>query len=148
MANVFYKPRKPFKCVEGVGSPAWNRLDRGAVWMHLKFHDQFDGKNSNRHNLSMSYKQTAHEMSTRTHSRSIWQLIGFGFIDIVKRGRLERNCSLFGLSHRWRKLSEKPKTLDEIENILKKIERLKRDRGSVKKRMKIRALRDKIKNRV
>lgn len=82
-------------------------------------------------------------MSSLIFTRWQWQLIGFGFIDVVRSGRLERNCSLYGLSNRWRRLSEKPETLDEIEQLLNEIERLKREKGSEEKRMKINALRKK-----
>ena len=60
-------------------------------------------------------------MSNTLFSRAIWELIGFGFIDARRFGRLEKNCSIYGLSNRWRRLNEDIKKLDEIERLLNKI---------------------------
>lgn len=137
-----YKPRTPFRTVEGIGTEAWKRLDMGARGLLEEFYNKFNGYN--RYDLSIPYREVKHKMASLIFTRWMWQLIGFGFIDIVRQGRLERNCSLYGLSNRWRKLSKIPDALDEIGGFLKEIERLKREKGSEKKRMKIRELRNKI----
>ena len=85
-------------------------------------------------------------MSNNLFSRSIWELIGFGFIDVRRPGSLQRNCSLYGLSQRWRKINDHPETLDQIQILLSEIEKLKRLPGSVKKRMKVNELRKKVLN--
>ncbi len=96
------------------------------------------------YDLSLTYKEVRKKMSNRPFSRSIWELIGYGFIEVRRFGRLERNCSIYGLSNRWRHLSEKPEVLNQIEKLLKEIERLKRERASRKKRMNIREFQNKI----
>ncbi len=137
-----YKPRPPFRTLEGIESAAWDKLSRDAVFAITEFYKKFNGYN--RYDLSLTYKEVRKKMSNRPFSRSIWELIGYGFIDVRRFGRLERNCSIYGLSNRWRHLSEKPEVLNQIEKLLKEIERLKRERASRKKRMNIREFQNKI----
>ncbi len=137
-----YRASIPFRTVEGIGTPPWDKLSPYSVWVHIEFYNKFNGYN--RYNLSLTYKEVQDKMSSLIFSRSIWQLIGFGFIDVRRFGRLERNCSLFGLSNRWRKLSEEPEKLEQIEQLLNRIEYLKRQPGSQKKRMNMYELRKKI----
>lgn len=137
-----YQPRLPFRTVEGIGTEASKRLSRNAVFVWFKFYEKFNG--FNRYDLSMTYREIKNKMSNTLFSRAIWELVGYGFIDVRRFGRLERNCSLFGLSNRWRKLCDEPKKLNEIEKLLNQIELLKRQPGSLKKRMKIYELRTKI----
>jgi hypothetical protein len=83
-------------------------------------------------------------MSSLIFTRYLWQLIGYGFLDIRRTGRLMRNCSLFGISNRWRKLNEEPEKLNEIEKLLNQVELLKHQPGNQKKRMKMAKLRNRI----
>jgi len=143
-----YQPQKPFKTVEGVGTPGFNRLDPFAQWVLLKFYEKFTG--FNRSDLSLSYAEVRPAMSGAIFTRSLWQLIGFGFIDVRRWGRLERNCTLFSLSDRWRRFCEPDSEvcLDKIAGQLQKVEILKRekwpkDRKS-EKRQRMAALRHSI----
>lgn len=137
-----YQPKPPFRTVEGIGTPAWEKLDMGAIGIFMKFYDKFNGYN--RYNLSLTFKEVKDKMSSLIFIRYVWQLIGFGFLDIRRTGRLERNCSLYGISNRWRKLSDEPEKLNEIKKILNQVELLKRQPGNLKKRMKMWKLRNKI----
>lgn len=137
----FYKAKPPFRQVEGIESEGYSRLQVPSVWVLLEFYIKFNGLN--RSNLSLTYKEVGHKMSTLIFSRSIWQLIGLGFIDVKRPGRLERNCSIYGLSDRWRRINEHPERLNEIQAILDQIEKLKRAPGDVDKRMEIEMLRKK-----
>jgi len=137
-----YQPKPPFSSVEGNGTLPFNKLDRGAVWVLMRFYAKFNGYN--RYDLSLPYKEVKHEMSSKIFTRSIWQCIGFGFLDVTRWGRLERNSSLYGLSNRWRKLCEEPEKLEKIEALLKEIEHLKKQKGSAQKRTKIYEHRHKI----
>ena len=123
-----YRPRPPFKIVEGVGTPPFKRLDVFARWALLQFYEKFNGRN--RSNLSLTYGEVQSIMSAATFVRSIWQLIGFGFLDVRRWGRLERNASLYGLSDRWRRFCEPTaeKELDKIAATLQEIENLKRQK--------------------
>ena len=141
-AKPAYRPRRPFWTVEGVGSEAWNRLDLGAVGLLMRFYAKFNGYN--RGNLSVTYRELKHHVSSLVFTRWIWQLIGYGFLDVKRWGRLERNCSIYALSDRWRRLSEDPGTLDRIGSMLDAIEKLKREPRRPGKRDEIRALRHQI----
>lgn len=137
-----YKPKQPFRTVEGIGTLPWEKLDMGAIGVLMKFYEKFNG--FNRYNLSLTYKEVKNKMASLIFTRFIWQLIGYGFLDVRRFGRLERKCSLFGLSNRWRRLCKESEKLELIEKLLNKIEHLKRQPGSQKKRMKIYALRKEI----
>ena len=137
-----YQPKQPFRTVEGFGTSAWKKLDMTAYGVLMRFYDKFNG--FNRYDLSLTYKEVKDKISSLLFTRFVWQLIGFGFIDVRRFGRLERNCSLFGLSNRWRKLSDETEKLDEIERLLNQVELLKRQPGSQRKRMKMWELRKRI----
>ena len=119
-------------------------LNFDAVFVLLKLYEKFKG--FNRYDLSLTYKEINSKMSNTLFSRSIWELLGFGFIDVRRFGGLERNCTIFCLSQRWRKLNDKPEKLDLIQGLLSEMEKLKRQPGSAKKRMKINELRKKVLN--
>ena len=135
-----YKPKKPYRSVEGIGSMPWKKLSRDAVFVLNKFYEKFNGYN--RYDLSLTYDEVKSKISNRPFSNALLELLAFGFIDIKRPGRLERECSIYGLSNRWRRLE--PKILDDIEVFLKEIKNLKRKPGEQKKRMRINELRKKI----
>ena len=137
-----YKPRPPFSSVEGIGTLPWRKLDMGAGGILLEFYFKFNGHN--RYDLSLTYREVKEKMSSLIFTRYLWQLIAFGFLDIRRTGRLMRNCSLYGISNRWRKLNEEPEKLNEIEKLLNQVELLKRQPGNQKKRMKMWKLRSTI----
>ena len=143
-----YKPRPPFAIVEGAGTPLFNRLSPEAVWVLLKLYSKFNGKN--RSNLSLTYRETKETMCSKVRSRATWQLLGYGFIDVIRWGRLERNCTIFAFSDRWRRCCapEAEPQLDKIEAILKKIQILQREKSEVgsksEKRQRIAALRKEV----
>ena len=119
-----YKPKAPYAAVEGIESPAYEKLSPHAVWVLLEFYRKFNGYNRN--NLALSYKEVANKVSTGTFNKSIWELQGFGFLDTVRFGRLERNNSIYALSTRWKRLSNNPDKLDGIEKLLTRAEKVKR----------------------
>jgi len=136
-----YRPRPPFKIIEGVGTESFRHLSPYAVWVIARFYDKFNGKN--RANLSLTYKEVKDTMSGAIFVRSVWELVGFGFIDIIRFGRLERNASLYALSDRWRSLND-PGKCDEIESTLEEIRQLQRERAVSCKRSRLFALRNRL----
>ena len=139
-----YKPKKPYRSVEGIGSMPWKMLSRDAVFVLNKFYEKFNGYN--RYDLSLTYDEVKSKISNRPFSNALLELLAFGFIDIKRPGRLERECSIYGLSNRWRKLDKEPKILDEIEALVKEIKNLKRKPGGQKKRVRINKLFNEILN--
>lgn len=143
-----YRPRPPFRIAEGVGTEPFQLLSPEAVWTLLRLYAKFNGYN--RADLSCTYDEVKDIMSGRVFSRALWQLIGFGFIDVKQFGRLERTCSIYTMSDRWRRLCgvESAARRADIGARLEEIERLKReswpkDRQS-EKRQRIAALRKSI----
>jgi hypothetical protein len=129
-----YRPRPPFHIIEGGGSEPFQQLHPEAVWVLHEFYGKFNG--FNRSNLSCTFNEVKNVMSGRVFSRALWKLIGFGFLDIKRFGRLERTCSIFALSDRWRRLcgSEAAARRAEIRALLEDIERLKRESWPKEKR--------------
>ena len=119
-----YKPKRPFRSVEGIESPAWRKLSPYAVWVLMEFYIKFDGYN--RSCLSLTYNEVNGKIASGTFTKSIWELIAFGFIEVVRWGRLERNNSIYMLSNRWMQLSKDSKKLDKIEKLLSHAEKVKR----------------------
>ena len=150
-----YKPKVPFQSVEGLGTAPWMMLSRNGICVLDMFYAKFNGYN--RSNLTLTYREMKNKMSFRLFSSAIWEVIGFGFIDSLKSGGLERKSTIYGLSNRWRKLLPEGYTerkcyddpivlqkLEKIKSLLKEIEDLKRKPGGIEKRMKIRELKKQI----
>jgi hypothetical protein len=123
-SNRAYKPKPPYAAVEGIESPAYEKLSPHAVWALLEFYRKFNGYNRN--NLALSYKEVKNKVSTGTFNKAIWELQGFGFLDTVRLGRLERNNSIYALSTRWKRLSNSLEKLGRIEKLLTRAEKVKR----------------------
>lgn len=118
-----YRPKPPFRSVEGTDSFSWDKLSPHAVYVLMEFYRKFDGYN--RSNLILSYKEVQQKIANGTFSKAIWELIGFGFIDVKRFGRLERNNSIYALSNRWNRLRQNPKKLDRIRRLLARTEKVK-----------------------
>ena len=123
-----YRPKPPFKIVEGAGTPPFKKLNPEAVWVLLSLYGKFNGKN--RADLSLTYRESKETMCSKVRGRATWQLLGYGFVDVVRWGRLERNCTIFALSDRWRSLCapEAEPRLAKIEASLKEIQVLQREK--------------------
>jgi len=138
--HAAYRPKPPFGIIEGIGTPPFERLSPTAVWALNKFYSKFNGYNRN--NLSLPYREVKKIMSPFIFNRSLWELLGFGFIDVQRFGRLERNCSIFSLSDRWRRWQtpDSGPQLDRIAATLQEIEKLKREKWSEGKKAEKRQL--------
>ncbi len=108
-----YKPKPPFKAVEGLGTEPWMRLSRNGAYVLDRFYANFTGRN--RSNIELSYGKMKDKMSNRPFANAIWEVIGYGFIDIVKDGGLKKEPSVYRISDRWRKLVDHPGKLNEIQ---------------------------------
>ncbi|MBA7616880.1 hypothetical protein ES703_24182 [subsurface metagenome] len=118
-------PRPPFKCVEGIGSKAMRKLTGSDILVLTMLYEKFNGMN--RDNISLPFHEIKERISKMTFFKSIQRLVAFGFIRIVRSGRIGKGqrCSIYGLSDLWRKFERKPVELERIEGALKKIDSLK-----------------------
>ena len=137
-----YKPKPPYRSIEGIASKPWGYLSRNAVFVLVEFYRKFNGYN--RYDLSLTYGEVKSKMTNRPFADALLELVSFGFIDMRRYGRLERQCSIYGLSNRWRKLDKQPQKLAEIEPLVNQIIILRREKGGPKKRMEISKLRKSI----
>jgi len=137
-----YKPKKPYKSVEGLGSKPWLKMTRHGAYVLDRFYAKFNG--FNRDDLSLTYAEVKDKMSNRLFTAGLWEVFGFGFIDRIRPGRLERQCSIYRISNRWRKLENNPESLDDIERFLKEILELGRKKASLENRMQINQLRKRV----
>lgn len=118
-------PRPPFKCVEGIGSKAMDKLTGSDLLVLKEFYKKFNGHNRN--NLELPFWEVKERISNKTFFRSIQRLTAYGFIRVVRAGKIGpgRRCSVYGLSDLWRKFERKPAELERIEVALQKIDGLK-----------------------
>ena len=137
-----YTFEKPFKAMEGVGGEVFNHLSRNAVFVFVRFYIEFDG--SNRFDLSLPYSKVKEKMYNNMFADAIFETVAYGFIDIIRQGGIERKPTIYGLSSRWRRLEKNPEKLDQVDRLLSELWRLKKEKGSVEKRMKIRVLKKEI----
>ncbi len=142
-ASKYYRPEPPFRIIEGIGTEPFKRLSPWAVWILAQFYARFNGEKENLYNLSLTYREVEAVMSNTLFIRAVWECVGFGFLDIRRFGRLERNASLYGLSRRWRGLTD-PQKCDRVEALLEDIKNLQREKGVELKRAKLCALRNRL----
>jgi hypothetical protein len=111
----------------------------GAAGLLMEFYSKFDG--FNRSNLSVTYRDVKAKIFSLLFTRWIWQLIGYGFLEVKQWGKLERKCSIYGFTDRWRTPSEHPGKLEKIESMLKETNLLKKQPRRLGKLDRIRAWR-------
>ena len=120
-----HHPRPPFKCIEGIGSKAMRKLNAFDLLVLTMLYEKFNGMN--RDNISLPFREVRERIAKATFFKSIQRLVAFGFIRIVRSGRIGKGqrCSIYGLSDLWRKFERKPAELERIEGALEKIDALK-----------------------
>ncbi len=113
-------PRKTRKSIPGrfvpltyelIDSPAWNDLPPTDKVIYIQIYRQFNGHNEQ--NLKLPYSQM--DFSPATISKSIRRLIDVGLINLIKQGGLFKNCSIYGLSTRWKIYKNPPLMAKSIE---------------------------------
>jgi hypothetical protein len=96
-------------------SEAWEGLTVHDRWLYFEFKYRFYGDND--HRIIFTYKEAKEIMSESAFIKSRNQLIERGLIDVVRRGGLEKQPTIYGISDRWKKF----KTKDFVRANLKKI---------------------------
>lgn len=81
-------------------SEAWRCLSPKAVWVYIEILKKYRGGDPN--NLSLTYKEVGHRLSSATFSKALKELIKIGFIKVVRPGGLYRRCTIYGLSDGWK----------------------------------------------
>lgn len=137
-----YRAKPPFRQVEGIESDAWDQLSPNAVWCLIELYIKFKGYN--RFNLSLTRGDVKHKMSPPTLTKSMWELIAFGFIDRIRWGYIFKVCSIYGLSHRWKKIGKSPQKIKTLNRLLKQIDKVSRGSKDKTKNNKVRAMQNKI----
>ena len=107
-----------------VKSEAWKRLSCYAESCYCAIRKKFNGKNWN--NLSLTYAEMSHKMSSATFSKAMLELVAYGFLRIIRWGRLYGKCSIYALYDKWNDISHSPQKLTRIETILHRLEKIKR----------------------
>lgn len=102
-----------------VNSEAFKGLNANTKWLCVEFRLRFYG--DNRKHIIFTYKEAKEIMAINTFIKSRNKLIEHGIIDIIKRGGLERQPMIYGLSDRWKKFGTKDFVKVDIADILPKI---------------------------
>lgn len=141
-----YRPKPPYISVEGIKSPAFEELSPYAVCVLIYLYRKFDGYN--RSMLVLTKSEMKHQMSAPSLGKSVWELIAFGFVDVVEWGGLNvgesPRPSRYRLSHRWQKIGESYQKRKTLRRLLSQIDVLKRENICEGRKQKIRALRKKV----
>ena len=110
-----------------LNSKAWEGLKAHTKWLYFEFKIRWYTDNTR--NIILTYKEAIKIMSINTFIKDRNKLIERGFIDVIKRGGLEKQPAIYGLSNRWKKYGTKDFIKIEIKNILPKIYKNKFKKG-------------------
>jgi hypothetical protein len=110
-----------------LNSEAWKGLKAHTKWLYFEFKVRWYGKNTK--HIIFTQREAKNIMAIDTFIKSKNKLIGRGFIDILKRGGLEKQSAIYGLSDRWKKYGTKDFVKVDIKKILPKIFKTKFKKG-------------------
>jgi len=108
-------------------SEAWKDMNIHARYLYFEFKLRYHG--DNRYNIIFPYREAIKIMSVNTFIKCRNKLIERGFIDVIKRGGLEKQPAIYGLSDRWKKYGTKDFVKIDVKKILPKIYKNKFKRG-------------------
>ena len=100
-------------------SEAFKNLKANTKWLYMEFKLRFHGDNRKR--IILTKGEAIKIMAYNTFKESRKQLIERGIIDVIKRGGLEKQPAIYGLSDRWKKYGTKDFVKVELKDILPKI---------------------------
>jgi len=110
-----------------INSEAWKGLKAHTKWLYFEYKLRWYGDNTR--NIILTYIEAHKIMSINTFINDRKLLIERGFIDLIKRGGLEKQCMIYGLSNRWKKYGTKDFIKVDIEKILPEIYTTKFKKG-------------------
>lgn len=117
---------KPFVYIPHrmINSEAWKKLSPTACSLYLEIKKKYNGKNWN--NLNLTQNEMKHKMSKATFSKSMLELVAYGFLKVIRWGRLYGKCSIYALYNKWNDISNNPSRLVRVETTLRRLEKIKR----------------------
>lgn len=110
-----------------INSEAWKGLKAHTKWLYFEYKLRWYGNNTR--NIILTYIEANKIMSIDTFINDRKLLIERGFIDVIKRGGLEKQPMIYGLSNRWKKYGTKDFIKIDIEKILPEIYTTKFKKG-------------------
>jgi len=84
-------------------SKPFRELTPHARNLYCEFKRRYNGINANNLKLSQTEVKAKNIMAVNTFINARNQLIEKGFIDVIRRGGLEKQSAIFRLSYRWKK---------------------------------------------
>lgn len=86
-------------------SAAWTSLTDSAIWLYIEMRKSFKHKNGGNSRLRLPYKNVAWRMARGTYTKSMRQIVRFGFLRIVEHGGLPKRPTIYALSESWKRVS-------------------------------------------
>jgi len=108
-------------------SKAWKGLKIYTKWLYFEFKVRWHTDNTR--NIIFTQREAKNIMAIDTFYKSRNKLIERGFIDIVERGGLEKQPTIYGLSNRWKKYGTKDFVKVDLKKVLPKIFKIKFKKG-------------------
>jgi len=102
-----------------INSEAWKGLKAHTKWLYFEYKLRWRGDNTS--HITLTYIEANKIMSIATFINDRKLLIERGFIDVIKRGGLEKQPMIYGLSNRWKKYGTKDFIKIDTEKILPEI---------------------------
>jgi len=100
-------------------SEAFKNLTIHTKWLYMEFKFRWHG--NNRKHIVFTKEEATKIMAYKTFRESRNKLIERGFIDVIKRGGLEKQPAIYGLADRWKKWGTKDFVKIDIKDIFPKI---------------------------
>ncbi|MBA7485444.1 hypothetical protein ES695_10645 [Candidatus Atribacteria bacterium 1244-E10-H5-B2] len=108
-------------------SEAWKGLKANTKWLYFEFRYRFYGDNPK--HIIFTYQEAIKIMSKGAYVKARNKLIERGFIDVIKRGGLEKQPNIYGISDRWKKFETKDFMRVNIKKIFPRIFKKRFKRG-------------------
>lgn len=90
---------------EMLDSAAWKKLSDSSIWCYIELKKSFSIIKDGSYHLTLPYRKHLYHHATETISKSLKELLNFGFIDVIQRGGLFKKPSIYRLSDRWKQIS-------------------------------------------
>ncbi|GAI70969.1 unnamed protein product, partial [marine sediment metagenome] len=100
-------------------SEAFKKLSIHAKWLYVEYRFKYNGEND--HNIVLTQQEAKEIMAIGTFYKARNLLVEVGFIDVIRRGGLEKQPTIYGLSDRWKKFGTKDFIRIDLKKILPRI---------------------------